>query len=340
MQTSNNYIPLTSGEIGLLWNGFRSETMTLRILTHFELVAEDEDIKKSLTDTISVIEEHIQKYSDIYLKEEFPLPVGFTEDDVNKKAPKLFSDTTAIFLLYSLSAAGMQFYTDSVISSARQDIRMFTNGCLSNYSKLLNQTVDTLLTKGIYVRSPQIPYPDTIDFVQKQNYLAGWFGEKRPIHATQVHELTQNIHRNILGRTLLMGFEQSVKSDKVRTKMKEGKAFSKKVLDDFTLILKNDDLESNTPSGFAVTQSTVAPFSDKLILETMIYINRSALVYYGKTLSISTRRDLFAFYEKLIVQTSLYTHELLQLDIELGYLEEQPMAIDHNQLSQKNQARH
>jgi len=331
----NLHIPLTSAEVGLLWNGYQSETMSLYVFKHFENVVDDPDILKNIQSTIGLYESNIKKITEIFKQEDFPIPVGFQEHDVNLKAPKLFSDATAIYLLKLIVETALQFYSGSLRIAARQDIRDFVNQCLSNYILHVNTITETLLNKGMYVRPPEIPIPDTVDFVKKQSYLTGWLGERRPIHATQIGQIFLNVQRNTMGKTLLIGFMQTVQEDKIRKYFESGKKKVDEFIEDFMMLLKDVDLNVAIPSDLTVTTSTQSPYSDKLILELMLTVNRHAISFYGDALSISTRRDLFTFYSKIINETALYANQNIQLAIELGYLEEQPMAANHDNLSKR-----
>jgi hypothetical protein len=336
MDNQEVHIPLTAAEVSTLWNAYRSETLSNCLVTHFEQVAEDIEMRYMFEAAVQLFDSNISSLKDLFLAEEFPVPVGFTDSDVNLKAPALFTDETAIYLLKLLSEMGTQFYAQALKTTTRTDIRMFINESLSNYSKLTNDITDLLLTKGIYVKSPHIPTPESVDFVKDKSYLTGWLGERRPMHATQITHLYLNINRNYLGKTLLIGFAQTVKSEKIKKYLKGGISLADKMIDKFNLYLADIDMKSALPSGYGITTSTVAPFSDKLVLEVMLTINRYAVTFYSEALSVSTRRDLFKFYQNITTDTATYLNKSIDLSIEYGYFEEQPKAVDHQDIINKN----
>lgn len=160
----------------------------------------------------------------------------------------------------------MQTHANALKSSARQDIRDFSNECLTGYIALTNEVTKMLLQKGTFVRPPSIPIPDHTEFFQDTGYLAGWFGKRRPVHATQLNQLFLNVQRNILGKTLLIGFTQTVSSKKIRKHFQVVKEMSKKLIDSFELFLSDVELDASIPNQLTVTDSTKAPFSDKLMM--------------------------------------------------------------------------
>ncbi|SEN04905.1 hypothetical protein SAMN05192533_108165 [Mesobacillus persicus] len=66
--------------------------------------------------------------------------------------------------------------------------------CLSSTMELFNEATNLLLSKGLEVRSPYIPYLEKIDMVEKQQFLAGWWGKQRPLTAAEIAHLYSNIN--------------------------------------------------------------------------------------------------------------------------------------------------
>ena len=90
---------LTSAEMGKLWVTYVGNTMAKCVLRYYLQHIEDQDIKKVLENALSLSESLVKNTKDIFIGEDFPLPIGFTEEDVNLEAPRLFSDE---FYLYYL----------------------------------------------------------------------------------------------------------------------------------------------------------------------------------------------------------------------------------------------
>lgn len=328
-------IALTSGELGFLWESYRCETMFLCTFKYFINVVDDADIVKHFQSGIVITEKHIEMIKNVLLNEDFPIPNGFSEDDVNLKAPKLFSNETALHLLKQITDTRFEVYSKHLKMTTRLDLRALCNELLTNYNRYCHEVTETLLNKGLYVRYPQIEIPEDVDYVKKKRYLTGWLGERRPLEATQIAQLSLNIQRNTLLKTMLIGFTQTVENKKLKEILETGKKKTDEMVDSFNLFLKDVDIEAPIPSGLEVTTSTKAPFSDKLVLDFLLDITRCAIYFYGEALAVSTRRDLFAFYGKTINATTVYAHQIIGLAIELGYLEQPPIATDHEEVANR-----
>ncbi|MCT8136544.1 DUF3231 family protein [Anaerobacillus sp. CMMVII] len=331
----NVTIPLTSGELGFLWESYHCETMFLCTFQYFKTVADDNDLHKNLQSGIEITESNIQAIKEVFIKEKLPIPGAFDEHDVNLNTPKLYSDQTINYLLKEMSETRFEIYSKYLKMTSRLDIRALCNQFITDYNRFCHQVTETLLNKGLYVRAPQIPYPDDVDFVKNKSYLTGWFGERRPVEANQLAHISLNIQRNTLLKTMLIGFIQTVESDKIRDLLEVGKVMSDKMLESLHLFLKDADLQAPIQSGLSVMKSTKAPFSDRFVLEFLLNITHCAISVYGESLALSKRRDLFVFYEKSITGTTLYANQIANLLIELGYLEQPPIATDYEDLANK-----
>jgi hypothetical protein len=332
MESETN-VKLTSAELSQLWVSYMNDSMTVCIVKYFMEKAEDTEILFILAYTLKVTQARIQQLTAIFEQDDRPIPHGFSDKEVDMNAPRLFSD---IFMLYNLkqtSNLGLIMSAQSVTLSARSDIRDYFFQCLSEFNTLHDKTVNLLLSKGLYVRAPYISTPKQVDYVTEQNFLNGWFGKQRPLLALEIANLYQNVQRNALGSSLLMGYGQVAKSKKVAQYMIRGKNISSKHVEIFSSVLQKNDIPSPLPWDTAVTDSTVAPFSDKLMLFQVTSMNSLGVAYYGTCMSTSLRYDLTAHYARLMAEVGKYTEDGANLMIENGWLEESPRAIDYKELA-------
>ena len=91
-----------------------------------------------------------------------------------------------------------------------------------------------MLKQGTYVRPPYISTPDKVDFVEKQHFLAGFFGKKRSITSVEVSHLFFNIQTNYVGKALITGFAQTAQNEEVKQFLLRGKQLSQKYIDTFS----------------------------------------------------------------------------------------------------------
>ncbi|MYL43190.1 DUF3231 family protein [Virgibacillus salexigens] len=82
-----------------------------------------------------------------------------------------------------------------------------------------------------------------------------------------------------------------------------------------------------------VTDSTVAPFSDRLMMTFVSNLIASSMGQYGIALSSSPRHDLSVHYSRLIAEVGKYANEGNKILINNGWLEQPPMAADRRDLA-------
>jgi hypothetical protein len=131
---------------------------------------------------------------------------------------------------------------------------------LNESARLLNKATEIMLTKGTFIRAPFIPKHKMVEFVQKQNYLEGWFGHRRPLNVVEMSNIYFNLIQNQLGRTLLIGFSQVAKSKKVQDFMVRGRNIADKQVEIFGSLLSKDYLPSASSWSTIPTDSTIPPF--------------------------------------------------------------------------------
>ena len=106
-----------------------------------------------------------RKLKNIFIQENFPIPIGFTDEDVNLGAPRLFSDEFYLHYLKYAGKAGMSIYAIAIPIMTREDVRDFFIDTLSSTVNLLTEVNDLLMTKGFYIKPPQIPIPEKVDLL-------------------------------------------------------------------------------------------------------------------------------------------------------------------------------
>ena len=67
--------------------------MSKCVLGYFLKTVEDEEIKAVVQYAYDLSATHIEKLTTIFQEEQIPTPTGFTYDDVNFNAPRLYTDS-------------------------------------------------------------------------------------------------------------------------------------------------------------------------------------------------------------------------------------------------------
>lgn len=326
---------LTSAEIGKLWATYMGNSMSKYVLQYFIKNCDDLDIKKTLVNALNLCEDFLRKITEIFEHDHIPVPYGFTEEDVNLGAPRLFLDEFYLHYLKYSGKAGISLYAIAIPWMTRLDVREFFTNVIDSTVRLLNQVNDLLLDKGLLVKVPNIPIQDKVQFVRDQSYLNGWFGDVRPLHSLEIFHLWDNIDSNATSKALLMGFSQVVKTDEVRKYLQKGKELTVKHMELCTHRLHSEDLPSPPLHDNLVTTSTFAPFSDKLILFHKIDMFSMRMRSYGNSASVNGRHDIGILYAKLLADISLYVNEGAKIYIDHGWMELSPQAADRDDLASK-----
>ena len=326
-------IPLTISEIGFLWAQYLNDTLAVCVMKYFKNICEDKEILPLVESSLSLAQNDIKMITEIFSKENHPIPVGFTDEDVNVNAPRLFSDIFILMYIQKLEVIAMASIGIAIGVSARSDVSGFFRNLLLSVSELHDKARKVLLSKGVYVRPPQIPTPNKVDFVKKQSFLFDFLGsQKRPLSAIEITHLYLGIQTNVLGKAMMLAFAQVCKNDDVKEFLTEGKRIANKHMKKFSSILINEDIPAPMGSDAYVMDSTIAPFSDKLMMFHTTYLISVGIGNYGIAAGTCQRMDLNATYTRLAAEIALYAEDGANILIKHGWLEEPPKLIDRQAL--------
>ncbi|WP_085520945.1 DUF3231 family protein [Tuberibacillus sp. Marseille-P3662] len=329
-------VKLTSVEITELWTAYMNDTALTCQFQQFLAKVEDEEIRPLIQQALDLAQGNIKTLTEIFNKEDYPIPYGFKMDeDVNVTAPRLFSDTYVLNYLHQGAQITLQAYSISLSLAVRADVYSYFNECISQLTDFLREVKEVLLTKGLYMRSPYLPTPETYDFVKSQSFLTGYFGEKRPLTGTEIANLYANFQRNALGVATMIGYSQVAKSKEVRKFLVRGKELAQKHCEVFGSIMREDDIPVPMTFDTEVTDSTTYTFSDKLMMFYCTSLIALSVGYYGSSMAMSPRRDLGVQYSRLVAEILKYADDGAKLMIKHGWMEEPPRALDRDELAKK-----
>ncbi|GAA0589187.1 hypothetical protein GCM10009001_01370 [Virgibacillus siamensis] len=332
-----NYKPLTASEIGALWSTYMLNSMTSTVFSYGLGYIQDQDVRTHVQAAYDQAIQIMDDLKSIFAQENFPVPIGFTEKDVNLKAPPLFDDTFYLSYNNTMGKLGIPRYGRFLSVSTRADIRTFFSNCLSNASMQFNQTTEALLSKGLLIRSPYISVPQKAEFVKNKKYMDGYslFSDKRPLNAVEISHLNANIQTNSIGFMVCIGFGQTAKSQYVRDYMLKGKDIAKKHIKMFSDKLLESDVQSPMGWDESAKNSTEAAFSDKLMMYHLSLVSAANVEAYGLSVAESQRSDLSLIYSRLIAEVGRFAKEGADIMIKNGWLEEVPQADNRDQLIKK-----
>ncbi|WP_080844093.1 DUF3231 family protein [Cytobacillus gottheilii] len=324
---------LTSAELADLFSNFMGDSLFCCIFEHFLDVVEDDEIRDYVEFALSLSRRHVKEISKIFVNEGIPVPVGFGEQDVRKGAPRLFGDLFMIFYITQMASASLIIYGNAFSNSSRHDIMHYFRGSMNDSAETYERGIHLLLSKGMDISAPNIPYAKKIDFVEKKSFISIITGKDRPLTANEIKFLHFNTNTNILGKALMIAFSQVASSEKIRKYLKNGAELAGKQIKIFADYLTKQDLPSPKLMDANVTDSTSSPFSDKLIMYHGALAGNVALSNIGTALSQMLRHDLAAMFIEFIPIIGKYNNDGLNMMIERGWFEEPFTAADRKELS-------
>lgn len=333
MTDMNRNVPLTSTEIANLWSQYVNDSMSICVLTHFVKYCEDQEIKSVLEYALDIAKSHIKSLTKFFKEANYPIPIGFSKEDVNLEAPPLFTDKYLIIYMHIMAVHGLVGYTGALTTSIRDDQVEYFTKCHSETIELYRRALRILLEKGIFTRPPSLNAPESADFVKKQSFLTGWFGDRRPLNAIEVSGIFFNMQKNIVKIVLEIGFAQVAHSKEIKEYIQRGEQLCDKQFDTLGILMSESNLPSPPKHDSEVTKSTISPFSDKLMLFHIISLISTASGYYGAAFSLSQRRDLAAKYAMMIAEIAKYAEDGVNIMINKGWMEQPPTFDDRKKLA-------
>ncbi|WP_019415023.1 DUF3231 family protein, partial [Paenisporosarcina sp. TG20] len=255
------------------------------------------------------------------------------ESWVNNGTKRLFSDIFCLHYLHIVTLHGLLGHMTSLSASVRKDLRHFYDSCDDDGKKMYHQTIELLLEKGHFQRDPNF-YPEANpEFVQGQQFLDGFFGDQRPLAATEIIALSFNMKKKVMEKTLSIGFSQVAQSKEVRKFLMSAQQASDQQIQSLGKILHQDNLPIPMSWETEVTTSQDSPFSDKLMLYHIGFLLQVAQAYHGSGLASAMRTDLVKTYEKIILKNLMVTKEWFNLMTKNKWLEQPPLAPNRKKIA-------
>jgi hypothetical protein len=323
---------LTSAEMGKLWATYMGNSMGNCVISYFLQHVDDQEIKSLLENALKLTEEFMQTIKEIFKRENFPIPKGFSEEDVNLGAPRLFQDPYYVHYLKYTVKAGMSIYSVGIPLVYRKDVKEFFRYCMISTMDLMEQIKEVLMNKGLIMKPPIIPVPEKVEFVH-ENFLNGFFGNVRPLHALEIAHFYDNIENNVTSKALIMAFAQVVKDDKIRQLFERGRDMTSTNIEHYMQKLHDENLPTPTFLDDLVTTSTFAPFSDKLMLFHKMDMFTMKMRAFGNSVAVNGRHDVGLLYMKSLTKIGFFVQDAAKIMIEKGWMEKAPMAAERHKLS-------
>ncbi|UOQ92205.1 DUF3231 family protein [Halobacillus shinanisalinarum] len=325
---------LTSSELGTLWLTYQQKTMILRMLEYFIEKADDEKAKNIMVGLYDEIDPYVEKITVIFQNEGAAIPVGFTSQDVNKDVPKLYDHGFDIIFVRLIKEISMGMHTLNITMASREDIVMMFKDLTAITQKYYNACTQYLIEKGMLARPPYVSMPQSVEFVKDTSYLGGLnpLGSKRTLNTVEVANMFHAIETNITGMQMITGFAQCANEQEAKKYFSKGSELAKSIVEELSKIFLQDGIQTPSASGGIATRSTVAPFSDKLMMYCTSLFCSFSLGGNSLGTAFSLRNDLSAKIMVFMKDVFQYAHEGAKIMIRNGWMEEEPQMEERDKL--------
>ncbi|NRD78271.1 DUF3231 family protein [Bacillus sp. BRMEA1] len=330
-----NTLKLTSSEIGTLWGEYVNGTMTDVVNRYMVSIIEDEAIKNIFNDAIKTFEKQKQQIVTFMENDGFPVPIGFTESDLFKGKPRLFTDIFCLNYIHIMTLHGLLGHTTALGVSVRKDLRDFYDSCDNDAKKMYHQTIELLLEKGNFQRDPLFYPAKNPEYISSKDFSDGFFRKGRKLAATEIISISFNIKKSIMAKTLTIAFSQVAQTKEVRKFFTDSEKTADKQIKAFAKIMQDDNLPVPKSWETEVTTSTDSPFSDKLMLYHIGFLFQAAQNYHGVGLASAMRTDLVTTYEGTILKNLMVTKEWFDLMVKNKWLEQPPLAPNRTEIAKE-----
>ncbi|USK54209.1 DUF3231 family protein [Cytobacillus solani] len=325
---------LTAAEVSALWLQYMGDSMAICMYKYFLKIVEDEEIKQIIERSLQLAESHITKIPKLLKSANFQVPIGFTEKDVNLKAPRLFSDQYILFYSYIMTIHGLTAYSLAVTNTERKDIQDYFFECTVTSKELFQQIVALSKTHPNFSSVPGIPSSAGGEFIESTGIISNLIGDKRPLNSSELSTIFFNSKKTGFIMSLSLAFSQVAKLEEVRNFMLKNVKLAEKDVQSFDSILQQEHLPVPERWDAEITEAKVSPFSDKLLMFHAAFLVNAALSYYGAALGSSFRSDIILNYYTVFNHAMEAGMMCYKIMVKHGWMEKQPEAIDRKSLAQ------
>lgn len=324
---------LTAPEISNLWAHWQRETLSICVNEYMLRTIQDPEIHSLFQTALDISYKHIKTLKEFFKKENFPLPIGFTQEDVNLDAPPLFTDTLCLKALYMMIQHGSNEYSLSHTNSIRHDITLFYFKCNNEAMELFMKAKDLLISKQLYKGPSEYTTPQKSLIIEDYSYVTDILGKHRPINSVESGNIYFNLYKTLISKALLLGFTQVSKDSKVRSVLEKALDTKNKHINVFSAVLAKENLQVPQSLETEVTNSTVSPFSDKLMLMQSGFLFGVAVTYFNAALISSMRFDISAHCEKAALDSYLAFSRIGKVMVDKQWMEQPPQADSRTKLN-------
>lgn len=174
---------------------------------------------------------------------------------------------------------------------------------------------------------------------QKPSYIGHIIGEQRPLHVVSLIHLFLSIQENNLGKVLITGFSQVARDPELKKYFLRGAKIGAKQIKIYSSLLNDEDIPIPQSPDSMLTNSMIAPFSDKLMMNHIVTINTLGIADMGIAVGQSNRADIASDYIRLGAEVVQYGEDGMNILIKNGWMEAPPQVVNHHELAMSGKSK-
>ncbi|SFC36044.1 Protein of unknown function [Bacillus sp. OV322] len=317
---------MSSAEVGILWMTYHKKTMILRIVDYFIETSDDQKAKALMQGLVKKLNPMVDEISALLKKDGAAVPIGFTMEDVNLEAPNLYEQGFDITFCRILKEISMGMYALHTTLSYREDIIMFYKKLTDITQTYYNLFTQYLLDNRILPAPNFTEMPTSNEYITDTSYMKGTnlLGHKRPLNTIEFGLLFHSLETNITGMQLMKSFAQCTKDEEAKKYFIKGQNLTKEIIKGTENILLENNVQPAAASGGVVTTSTIAPFSDKMMVFCCYLLGGFSIGSQGFANAFVLRNDIIAKSGIYTKDVYGYVLEGAKLMMSKGWMAEPP----------------
>jgi len=319
---------LTAAEVTNLWNSYLGNSMAIGVTTYFIKTSHDSEVIELLEDALDLAEYQTKGARELFDQFDHPRPQGYSMEEFNVKAPTLYKDNIILLVNLILAQDAGTLYSVALSTATHSDVRQYYLTCANRTNNLINQIVELMEKKGLFHPKVSLPVPSSIEKVERQSFVGNWFSGKRPLNAEEITQVTSNLTNIEVSKEFFRSFIQITSSKQLKEHYKRGEEIAKKHSKILKSLLADHNLPQPPTWESEITESTVNPFSERMMLYKVSVFAASIVGRYGTAVSTSMRKDVGVDFYRLMAEFAVYGEDTLNLMIEEGFLDQTPLAKD------------
>jgi hypothetical protein len=323
---------LTCAEVGFLWSHYMGNSLNIGMLKHFLAKVADKEIEMVLRYGYEAARRVDAEIAAILTGEGIPRPWGFTDEDVDENAPRLFEDTGSLYYVRLMAKMALPATVEGLVNAQREDVRAFFSMAARLGEELNNRATQVLLAKGLFIRPPYLPVPAETRLAG-EGFMGSVLGGNRPLLSIEAAHIFTNMMNNMFGNYLVSAFSQVARTAELREYFYRGMELADKHIKVFADKLNDSGLKAPAPWDAMPTLSRTPPFSDRMMLSLVTSGTSMGVAHYGMTVAASMRADLAVMYARLMAEAGAYMEDGAALMIKNRWLEEPPGVPDRAALA-------